>query len=171
MNSTAPALQLRDIHLPQEPGFWPLAPGWWVLLVLFLISLYFVIKWFVARNKQNRLIQVLQNSLNDSRNRFDQHKNKHQLASEISVLLKRFVKHVLGDTQAASLSGQSWISYLNQYSESLVFDQYYNELCEAQYSPKADYDVSGLIAVVKNFFPQALKHQKKLNKKTKVKNV
>ena len=44
MDKTAPALELRDIHLPMEPGYWPLAPGWWVLIVLALILSYFIIK-------------------------------------------------------------------------------------------------------------------------------
>ena len=28
------ALPLRDLHLPEAIGWWPLAPGWWVLLAM-----------------------------------------------------------------------------------------------------------------------------------------
>ena len=27
-------LPLRDLHLPAEVGWWPLAPGWWVLIAI-----------------------------------------------------------------------------------------------------------------------------------------
>jgi hypothetical protein len=29
--------QLRDIHLPAEPAWWPPAPGWWALAVIALL--------------------------------------------------------------------------------------------------------------------------------------
>ena len=32
------ALPLRDLHLPDAIGWWPPAPGWWVLFVLALAA-------------------------------------------------------------------------------------------------------------------------------------
>jgi hypothetical protein len=34
MNTTDPLAQLRDIQLPEPVGLWPLAWGWWALLLL-----------------------------------------------------------------------------------------------------------------------------------------
>ena len=40
MNPGAPdPLQLRDIHLPADPGWWPPAPGWWLLAAVLVALL------------------------------------------------------------------------------------------------------------------------------------
>ena len=33
------ALPLRDLHLPEAIGWWPLAPGWWVELAIVVVAL------------------------------------------------------------------------------------------------------------------------------------
>jgi len=152
-------LQLRDIHLPSDPGFWPLAPGWWLLIVLLLIVGYLIVRKVINMRQRKHTIQLLQDKLLRLRENFNQHKSKHRLAVEISDLLKRFVRHILHDSQATALSGGEWINYLNELTHSEVFDEFKQELTQAQYSPIIDYDVSKLVAQVKTFFPMALEAQ------------
>ncbi|MDA7785401.1 DUF4381 domain-containing protein, partial [Pseudomonadales bacterium] len=33
-----PLAQLRDIRLPVEPDWWPLAFGWWIVAALILVG-------------------------------------------------------------------------------------------------------------------------------------
>lgn len=42
MANTDPLAQLKDIHLPTPIGWWPLAPGWYILmgLILFLVIIF-----------------------------------------------------------------------------------------------------------------------------------
>ncbi|MGF1689002.1 DUF4381 domain-containing protein, partial [Photobacterium japonica] len=40
--STTPLLPLADIHLPEAPGFWPLAWGWWGMSVIVLLAVAFL---------------------------------------------------------------------------------------------------------------------------------
>lgn len=154
----AQGLQLRDIHLPADPGFWPLAPGWWLLIVLVLLVAYLLVKKLVKLRQKKHTIKLLQDKLSQLRENYNQHKSKHRLAAEISDLLKRFVRHVLHDSQATALSGIEWINYLNKLSSSEVFTEFKQELTQAQYSPNIDYDVPKLVAQVKNFFPVALNY-------------
>ena len=38
-------IPLRDLHLPDVVGLWPLAPGWWVLILLAAAGVvYFLFK-------------------------------------------------------------------------------------------------------------------------------
>jgi len=45
--------QLRDVHAPEPFGWWPLAPGWWIVIILGLILLltlvYSCIRYWRAR--------------------------------------------------------------------------------------------------------------------------
>ena len=33
-------IPLRDLHLPEAIGWWPLAPGWWVVIALVAGALF-----------------------------------------------------------------------------------------------------------------------------------
>ena len=52
-----PLAQLQDIHLPEQVHNYPLAPGWWLLLIVIGILLIWSIAIFVKHwrlNKQKR---------------------------------------------------------------------------------------------------------------------
>lgn len=157
MQNSAPTLQLRDIHLPVEPGFWPLAPGWWALLVMVLIIVYFVIKQWIKVRKRRRLNDLMQAQLTQLIKDYDKHQNKHQLAASLSQLLKRFCLHVLKDSDATALTGQAWIDHLNKQLGSDDFNAHHDVLVLAQYQSDCDYDVPSITAVIRNYFPKAIK--------------
>ena len=39
------ALPLKDLHLPAEIGWWPLAPGWWGVIAVLAVVAAAVILW------------------------------------------------------------------------------------------------------------------------------
>ena len=47
MSIENPLVNLKDIHLPPPVSFWPPAPGWWILAVLLITSLFFGGVWFI----------------------------------------------------------------------------------------------------------------------------
>jgi hypothetical protein len=162
MDKTAPTLELRDIHLPGDPSVWPLAFGWWLLIIFLCILIYVLVKKWQQLRKQKQMINLMQIELDGINENFENHKNKHKLASEISELLKRFVRHVLRDNNATSLTGAAWVDYLNKQSASNHFSQFESELTQAQYLPQIDFDSSRLIAAVASYFPTAIKLNKKI---------
>jgi len=54
---TAANLPLHDIHLPAPIGWWPPAPGWWILAGLLLLIPIFI--WGLSRFRQRRKMQRL----------------------------------------------------------------------------------------------------------------
>ena len=45
------AIPLRDLHLPDAIGWWPLAPGWWGVLVILAVGLAYT-TWRLYRRWQ-----------------------------------------------------------------------------------------------------------------------
>ena len=54
-------IPLRDIHLPEPISWWPLAPGWWILVggLLALAILGFLAWRFYARRQIRRAERAL----------------------------------------------------------------------------------------------------------------
>ncbi|VAW36902.1 hypothetical protein MNBD_GAMMA01-2156 [hydrothermal vent metagenome] len=171
MDKATATLELRDIHLPTDPSIWPLAIGWWLLIICVVIIAYLFWKKLAQLRKQKQLNNLLQQELLDISNRYKIHQNKPKLASEVSILLNRFVKYGLKDTHATALTGNQWIEYLNHRVDTNnhrgqlgVFSEFSKELTQAQYMRNVDFDVPRLIATVKNYFPKAIKSMQKVDK-------
>ncbi|MBE0621055.1 MAG: DUF4381 domain-containing protein [Burkholderiales bacterium] len=111
--NTQQVLQLRDIHLPAAPAFWPPAPGWWLLAALLLALLawltVFALRRYRIRRQRQRVLAALANL-------------EHQLASErtpdalahISVLLRRLALMRFPRRQVAALTGSAWLRFLDE---------------------------------------------------------
>ncbi len=117
-----PLSRLRDIHLPDAPGFWPPAPGWWMLATLLLVFLALCVRWFV---KYRRRQAPRRQAIAELQESFDAY-TRGELAAEETIhhanaLLKRLWVHVDSDHTVTSLSGAAWLAYLDQRSHTSSF--------------------------------------------------
>jgi len=57
---TQPTLNLRDIHLPDPISWWPIAPGWWMIIasVILVIAVVFIAKNIYLKKQLNRDIKA-----------------------------------------------------------------------------------------------------------------
>ena len=114
-----PLDQLRDIHLPEQIDSFQVAPGWWVLFgIALLLLLYFVYKQLM-RKRALRLLKPAKQEL-------EQIAGLPADASSIallSALIKRVCLVYYPRKEVASLSGHSWVKFLNQQDLSIKFDQ------------------------------------------------
>ena len=94
---------LRDIHLPNSISVWPLAPGWWLvvlIIVLAALSIHFVMR---ARRLSPRRAAL--GELEQLEEKYSSTGDISALASGLSALLRR-VTLLRGDrTQVASAHG------------------------------------------------------------------
>lgn len=117
MEQTDPLAQLKDIHLPDPVGLWPLAWGWWLLLVAIILTV--AVGMILLRRKQarNRYRALARVELERAKLIFEQDKDTASYLQHVSIILRRAALTGCGDSYHANLSGEAWLQWLDdQYS-------------------------------------------------------
>jgi len=120
MNPQLP--ELKDIHFPAAPDFWPPALGWWLLLAATLILAYvlFAKTRKYLRIKKNKIaffneFAVIEKQLKQSPNK--------SLIAEMNVLLRRAALVAYPNNQVASLTGSDWLHFLDESGKTTDFSR------------------------------------------------
>jgi hypothetical protein len=108
-----PALQLRDIHLPDAPAFWPPAPGWWLIAAALIALLIWASAVAVRRYRIHRRRKHVLAALENLQEDFASERSPARLA-RISVLLRRLALTCFPRQQVAALSGDAWLRFLDE---------------------------------------------------------
>jgi hypothetical protein len=97
------ALQsLADISPGQTPSIWPLAWGWWVLILLIvfaIVGIYWIVARYISKNKFKR--SALKAVLNVS-------SSEPQALSTLHAVLRSSIIHYFPSESINSLQGQAW---------------------------------------------------------------
>ena len=147
------ALALKDIHLPDTIGWWPPAPGWW-LLPLALILLILAVRYAYCRFTEKTAVKSAQKLLLVLR---QQSLEPEQILSEISSLLRRTAITLDSRNQVASLHGQSWLAYLDRNLPDAPFSQGIGRyLADSHYRPVVldDIDFNALLTLCERWLKQ-----------------
>jgi hypothetical protein len=137
-----PLQQLRDLHLPPAPGFWPPAPGWWVLGLL-AIALITAFTWravhYHRRRRPYRNALAALQRLSQAAERGDT--GERDAADAVNALLKRALIHGAARTDAAPLTGDAWLHYLDRILGDDVFSNGAGAaLGNARFAPDFSFD-------------------------------
>jgi hypothetical protein len=144
------SLPLRDIHLPSEPiSWWPLAPGWWILLGLFcllILAIFLLRRWIIKQRKMPKRVAL--RGLEKLQRDYQQHHNPQTLIQGVSILLRRFFITEYSRTQVASLTGEAWLQFLDQQLGKPQFTQGEGRcLIEAPYQAHVKFEVETLLKI------------------------
>lgn len=151
MPDPAPALPLRDIHLPAPIGLWPPAPGWWVIALLLPSLIWLLWRWRRRRALDPRRA-VLQQLIELEKN---PRLSPSDRVKAISILLRRAAMTIYGRPEAASLSGEAWLEFLDRILEDQAFSTGAGRiLLDAPFRPDFDGEVAPLFELCRRW----LKH-------------
>ena len=107
-------LPLRDLHLPDAVGWWPLAPGWWYLIFVTVgISIGMFVR-FLDRRQIDGPRRFALHELALFESQYLQHNNAVLLAKQVSELLRRTMLAYAPRDTVAGLTGEAWLQWLDK---------------------------------------------------------
>ncbi len=116
-----PLAELNDIHAAPDPGFWPLAPGWWVAMVL-LIVIGMTISYLLRRYRLQRRRQAILDKFEAVFARYQDAADTVSLAADLHQLIRRLML-ACGDRQQIGLVGDAFLGFLDQASDGAPFSE------------------------------------------------
>lgn len=107
-------LPLRDLHLPGEVGWWPLAPGWWFLIVV-AVAIASWAAWRGIRHwRHNAARRHALKLLNRYESEYLEHRDVVRLGKQVSELLRRGMLAYAPRAEVAGLTGEAWLEWLDR---------------------------------------------------------
>ena len=98
--------QLAPPHAPPPVGWWPLAPGWWGLMLIVLAALVGFWFWYrrpaqrLRRSGMRELAKIESTTVGDA-----------DLARALEHLVRRYAVVRYGREAVANLSGSRWLAF------------------------------------------------------------
>lgn len=151
MNGSDPLAQLRDIHLPEPVGWWPPAPGWWLVAIIALVVVIFAIRfineWLARGRFRREARRELQNLIGNQDGMDDR-----ELVEQLNILLRRVAVHAYGREQTAALTGRKWLEFLDQKGKTTQFTSGEGEvLAEGHYRTEIEVDRARLLPLIEKW--------------------
>ena len=114
-------IPLRDLHLPEAIGWWPLAPGWWLLIVLSVIALVFALRAWLRARARGAARRYALRELNAIERQYEERKNPVEFGANLSELLRRTMLAYAPRHDVAGLTGDAWLEWLDDGLAQPVF--------------------------------------------------
>lgn len=143
--------QLHDIQLPAEPGFWPLATGWWLLIagIIGVVVIAIAARYWWRRTALKRAAMAEWQEIASS------NLEGQALLTALAQLLKRVAVNL--DANAAALTDQRWAEYLNQQGKTNFFTtQAGQQLLMARFARVSQIDAEPQLKAVQQWLKAVL---------------
>lgn len=115
-----PLAQLQDIHLPAAIGMWPLAWGWWFLLITTCLIVAIAVFFIRRRISRNAYRQLALHELTIIQQKFNAQQPAEYLQA-LSILLRRTALSGFGSQFDTTLKGREWLQWLDEQNPKSVY--------------------------------------------------
>jgi hypothetical protein len=146
-----PVLDLRDVHAPPFPDFWPPAPGWWIVTALVLGLLIFVsvrlYRHYRLHRQRRQVLASLEALSADYRA-----DAAVGFVTEVSMLLRRVALRRFPRRQVAALFGADWCRFLDETGGGGAFSRGVGQvLADGPYASRVEVDPEGLTELARRW--------------------
>ena len=116
MNPEMMLAQLAPLREPPAVNWWPLAAGWWILMVLGLLALGFLAHWYRRRRRHRHYRRIALAEL-------DRLRQQGAATDELNRLLKAAALRAYSEKKIAPLHGQHWLYFLCDTCEAVTVEK------------------------------------------------
>jgi hypothetical protein len=147
-------IPLRDLHLPPPIDWWPLAPGWWILVSVVLLGLLYMLRRAYRAWRANRPRRIALRELQKVNVNYQRGADAIWLSQQLSQLLRRAMLAYAPRSEVGGLAGQRWLEWLDRGLDGKPFTAGPGRLLETlpyrQHDERdAELDVQALIETVR----------------------
>lgn len=107
-------LPLRGLHLPEPISWWPLAPGWWLIIALLTAATAWLLVMLWRRYRMNAPRRYAMRALAAVEAEYLSHRNPVRLGKQVSELLRRGMLAYAPRGEVAGLTGEAWLKWLDE---------------------------------------------------------
>jgi hypothetical protein len=137
-------IPLRDLHLPEVISWWPLAPGWWLVIAIVVAGLGYSIRLYLRKYARGAARRHALRQFNALTAEFEQHHDAVAFTSHLSELLRRTMLAYAPRNEVAGLTGDAWLRWLDRDLDQARFQsEAGRKLLELPYR-RPDDEISGL---------------------------
>ena len=162
--SAANQPELRDIHLPDPVSWWPLAPGWWISILLIIgltVAAKILIPKIIKIIKHQPARKLAIKEFKNIQAQYHLQKNEQALIQSLSKLLRRICMTYETRENTAGLTGEAWIEKLNTINPKMVLSaEFSRALLAAPYQNQYQFNSQDLLQQCENWINNLPKESK-----------
>ena len=113
MNPQDPLANLHPLREPVPIGWWPPAPGWWLLAALLLVAVALLAWYLIRRYRANGYRRQALAQLTQLAQQYRQQQDEQQFLADTNALLKSVALVAYPRRDVAASSGAPWLDFLN----------------------------------------------------------
>ncbi|MFQ5608667.1 MAG: DUF4381 domain-containing protein [Woeseiaceae bacterium] len=106
-------IPIRDLHLPEAIGWWPFAPGWWIVIGLAVVASLFLLRRALIVRRRNSARRYALAQLKQFCDDYARHGSAVELGTHLSELVRRTMLAYAPRAEVAGLTGEAWLEWLD----------------------------------------------------------
>ena len=141
-----PLQQLRDVHAPLAPEWWPPAPGWWLLSLATVMAVLWFVRLLWQAHTARRPIRRAKAMIRALRHSHDQGRiDTLQYIHKSNEILKRLLVNALGIRHLGATSDDQWLNALDTITKGREFSEGCGKILGSQrFSPRASAEIEAV---------------------------